>query len=627
MASDEKFLKTILASIGDAVISTDSAGRVVFANAVAESLLRSASGDILGKQFDDVFRLENELTRAKLESPVAKVLREGTIVGLENHTVLIAHDGTEVPIDDNAAPVRDENGDLQGVVLVFRDITTRRRAEEARRLLTLIVESSDDAIISKDLNGTITSWNKGAERIFEYAAKEVIGKPISILAPPDRIDEMPVILQRIRNGERVDHYETVRRAKSGRRVNISLTVSPVRDPEGNIIGASKIARDITEQVRSRVELAEQREWTRVAFNSIGDAVITTDKRATVTYLNPVAADLTGWQTSEAAGKPLEEVFRIVNEESRRTVENPTTRALREGIIVGLANHTVLISRDGKEHSIDDSAAPIRNDRGEVLGVILIFRDVTERRAGLKRLEMQAAELQRTNEELNNFASAVSHDLREPLRNVVNFSQLLVREGDDRKNSATQEYAEYVVEGVNRMEMLLNDLLAYSQVGGREQPARLTDVNEIVKTTLENLQAMIAETGAQVSSSHLPHIVGYEAQLSQLFQNLIGNAIKYRSERPPRVHISAEKRGHEWIFKVSDNGIGIAHEYHKTIFGVFKRLHGKETPGTGIGLAICSKVVEHHGGRIWVESKPGEGSEFLFTLPESLRSTSEERDPD
>jgi PAS domain S-box-containing protein len=626
MAIEEKLLRTILAGIGDAVISTDSEGRIVFANGVAESLLRCASGDLLGKPFDDVFKLENEFTHAKLESPVAKVLREGTIVGLENHTLLIAHDGTAVPIDDNAAPVRDENGDLQGVVLVFRDITTRRRAEAARRLLTLIVESSDDAIISKDLNGTITSWNKGAERMFEYSADEVIGKPISIIAPPDRIDEMPAILQRIRNGERVDHYETVRRAKSGKLVNISLTVSPVRDSEGNIIGASKIARDITELLRRRAELAEQREWLRVAFSSIGDAVITTDKTGKVTFLNPVAADLTGWQTSEAAGKPLVEVFRIINEESRRTVENPTVKVLREGIVVGLANHTVLISRDGRERSIDDSAAPIRNDKGEILGVILIFRDVTESRAALKQLEMQAAELRRTNEELNDFASAVSHDLREPLRNVVNFSQLLVREVDGR-NPATQEYAEYVVEGVNRMEMLLNDLLAYSQVGGREQPARLTDVNEIVKKTLENLQAMISETGAQVSSSYLPSIVGYEAQLSQLFQNLIGNAIKYRSERPPRVHISAEKRGHEWIFKVSDNGIGIAHEYHKTIFGVFKRLHGKETPGTGIGLAICSKVVEHHGGRIWVESKPGEGSEFLFTLPESLRSTSEERDRD
>jgi light-regulated signal transduction histidine kinase (bacteriophytochrome) len=140
-----------------------------------------------------------------------------------------------------------------------------------------------------------------------------------------------------------------------------------------------------------------------------------------------------------------------------------------------------------------------------------------------------------------------------------------------------------------------------------------------------LQATIGETGAQVSSGYLPSIVGYEAQLSQLFQNLIGNAIKYRSERPPRVYISAEKHGHEWIFKVRDNGIGIAPEYYKTIFGVFKRLHGKETPGTGIGLAICSKVVEHHGGRIWVESKFGEGSEFCFTLPEYWQSSSGERD--
>jgi PAS domain S-box-containing protein len=611
----EKYLQTTLASIGDAVVSTDAKGLIVFANKVAESLLRATEADIVGRPVDEVFRMVNEFTRAKVDNPVSRVLREGAVIGLANHTVLIALDGSEIPIDDSAAPIRDDNGELQGAVLVFRDVTPRRQAEATRRLLASIVKSSDDAIISKDVRGVITSWNTGAERIFGYSAKEAIGQPISIIAAPDRIDEMPRILERIRKGERIDHFETVRRAKDGTLVNISLTVSPVHDAEGNIVGASKVARDITEQIRVRRELAEQRERLRVTLNSIGDAVITTDQDGMVTYLNPVAENLTGWRNADAAGKLLPEVFRIVNEQSRQTVENPAFRALREGKIVGLANHTVLMGRDGRELAIDDSAAPIRDEHGNIVGTVLTFRDVTERRAAESRLERQTAELLRTNDELNQFAYAVSHDLREPLRNIVNFSELLVREHNNRPGSEDETFTRFIVEGVHRMETLLDDLLAYSQMGGpQELPPRLLDTNEIVGKTLANLRATIAETGARITSDRLPSVVGYEVQLSQLFQNLIGNAVKYRSELPPEVHIGARRDGDEWIFSVRDNGIGIDPQYRKMIFGVFKRLHGRDIPGTGIGLAICSKVVERFGGRIWVESVPGEGSEFFFSVP-------------
>src|SRR5215469_2706389 len=187
----EHYLKTTLASIGDAVISTDPDGRVLFVNKVALSLLRDTEADIQGKHIDEIFNIQNEFTRRKVESPLLKVLADGVTVGLANHTVLVARDGTEIPIDDSAAPIRGEDGELHGAVLVFRDITLRRRAEITQRLLSAIVESSDDAIINKDVNGIVTSWNKGAERIFGYSAKEMIGKPIAIIAAPDRPNEMP----------------------------------------------------------------------------------------------------------------------------------------------------------------------------------------------------------------------------------------------------------------------------------------------------------------------------------------------------------------------------------------------------------------------------------------------------
>jgi PAS domain S-box-containing protein len=612
----EDYLRTTLASIGDAVISTDTAGLILFANKVALSLLRASESEILGQPLTEVLRLENEFTRKPVENPIERVLREGTVVGLANHTVLIARDGTEVPIDDSAAPILDEAGEIQGAVIVFKDITARRRAEAAGRLLASIVESSDDAIISKDIRGVITSWNRGAERIFGYSAAEVIGKSISILAAPDRLDEMPKILERIRNGERIDHYETVRRAKSGALVNISLTVSPLYDREGQFVGASKIARDITEQVRFRAELAEQRERLRVTLSSIGDAVIATNDTGMITYLNPVAEELTGWNSSAAIGRHLAEVFRIVNESSRRAVEDPAMRVIREGRTVGLANHTVLITRDGRERPIDDSAAPIHNQRGEITGVVLVFRDITRRRAAERKLQAYADDLQRANDELTQFAYAISHDLSEPLRNITNFAQLLVRETGPNSSPKAASFLQVIIEGVQRMQALLQDLLAYTQIGGLQQgSAAPVNTDAILRKTLADLKPAMDESGAEVTADPLPQVWGHGAQLSQVFQNLITNAIKYRSDRPPRVHVGVRKNEDgEWVFSVRDNGIGIEAQHHRSVFRVFKRLHGRDIPGTGMGLAICAKVVERHGGKIWVESEPGLGSEFLFTLP-------------
>jgi PAS domain S-box-containing protein len=250
--------------------------------------------------------------------------------------------------------------------------STRFSVEPSQAFLAAIVESSQDAIISKNLQGTITSWNPGAERLFGYTAAEAVGQPITLIFPPDRIAEEPAILKRIASGERIEHYETVRRHKSGRLLDISLTVSPIRGNDGTIIGASKIARDITDAKR-------ERERFRVTLSSIGDAVMCSDVDGRITFMNQVAEDITGYSEAEAIGRPIDSVFRIVNETTRATVESPVAKVMREGIIVGLANHTILISKDGTEHPIDDSAAPIRTDSNELAGVVLVFRDVTDRR--------------------------------------------------------------------------------------------------------------------------------------------------------------------------------------------------------------------------------------------------------
>lgn len=256
LSFDERWFSTALKSIGDAVIATDDQGRVQFMNHVAEALTGWSQREAFGRHVTEVFRIRNELTGQPVEDPVARVLATGHIVGLANHTVLVARDGKELPIDDSASAILDTDGRVSGAILIFRDVAAKRRAELANEHLAAIVESSDDIIASKTLDGVITSWNKGAERTLGYSADEVIGRHVSMLMPPELVEDMPRILDRVRRGEKVDHYQTRRRRKDGTIIDVSLTVSPIRDASGRIVGASKIGRDITEEKRIEVERQE-----------------------------------------------------------------------------------------------------------------------------------------------------------------------------------------------------------------------------------------------------------------------------------------------------------------------------------------------------------------------------------
>jgi len=279
----------------------------------------------------------------------------------------------------------------------------------AEQYLAAIVESSGDAIITKDLNGVITSCNAAAVRLFGYSTDELVGQSVRILIPADRQREEDEILARIRRGERIDHFETVRLAKDGRPIDISLTVSPVRDATGTIIGVSKTARDITERKRIAAELAAQQEWFRVTLASIGDGIIASDPDGRVTYINDVAQSLTGWTSDDAKGQPLDNVFQIINEATRKPVENPAGLVIRSGRIFGLANHTVLISRDGTERPISDSAAPIYDDTGRILGVVLVFRDFTEQRHAEEALAEQREWFETTLESIGD--AVIATDVR------------------------------------------------------------------------------------------------------------------------------------------------------------------------------------------------------------------------
>lgn len=256
LRKQSELLRVTLTSIGDAVISTDVEGRITFMNGVAESLTGWPQADALGRPLPEVFHVVDVHKRQSDENIALRALRAGTTMGLANHTILIARDGRECPIDDSASPIRNDLGEAIGAVLVFRNVTERNKASEAQALLAAIVESSEDAIVSKTLDGIIRSWNAGAQRLFGYAPDEAIGRPITLIIPNDRQDEEHEIIARVSRGERVEHFETVRVTRQGRLIDISLSISPVRDSAGRIVGASKVARDITERKRAEAALRE-----------------------------------------------------------------------------------------------------------------------------------------------------------------------------------------------------------------------------------------------------------------------------------------------------------------------------------------------------------------------------------
>jgi PAS domain S-box-containing protein len=397
------YLEACVTVSDDAMFGVDANGIVQFCNAAAEAAYGYAAADLVGQPLRLLIPPERH---ADEEALLARVMRGEQPAPFT--TVRIAKDGRRIPVDLRLAAARDGSGAIVGVSQLARQLTSPP-SSTLQAYLAAIVASSDDVILSKDLDGIVTSCNPAVERVFGYSPAELIGKSIRVLIPPDRESEEDDILAKLRRGERIDHFETVRIAKDGRLVDVSLSVSPVRDDSGAIVGVAKIARDITERKRAAAALALQEEWFRVTLGSIGDGVIASDAAGNVTYMNRTAEALTGWPLAAATNQPLGDVFRIVNEKTRQPVENPVTLVMRSGEVVGLANHTLLIGRDGTERPITDSGAPIRNAEGRILGVVLVFRDVSEERRAEEAIAEQREWLETTLESIGD--AVIATDVR------------------------------------------------------------------------------------------------------------------------------------------------------------------------------------------------------------------------
>jgi len=385
-----ELLQVTLRSIGDAVITTDTEGRVTTLNAVAESLTGWTQSEALGQPLDRVFRILNDETRQPVENPATRALREGVVVGLANHTVLIHKDGREQPIDDSAAPIRDERGHVSGCVLIFRDVAAQRRMEKERasqlltaRVLASIVESSDDAIVSKSLDGVIQSWNAAAERLFGHTAAQAVGRHISLVIPPDRISEEDHIVARLKAGQRIEHFETERMHRDGRRLLVSLTISPITDDAGQVVGASKIVRDVTSQRR-----AEERERQLLAEAAGANAKFQAFFEQGALFAGIMAMDGTlvdanrlswegcGFTKEQAVGKPFwdgpwwspsADLVARIKDGSARAAAGETFRV-----------ETPYFVGDGSQRIADVTILPIRDEAGRVLFLAPTGTDITDR---------------------------------------------------------------------------------------------------------------------------------------------------------------------------------------------------------------------------------------------------------
>jgi PAS domain S-box-containing protein len=638
VSREKELLSTTLASIGDAVIATNTEGRISFLNPQAALLTGWQTSEAANHLLSEVFHITNEVSGLPAENPADKVLRLGTVAGLANHTILTARDGRKIPIDDSAAPIREPDGPLHGVVLVFRDVTQQREAQKAAAHLSAIVQFCGDAVLTKNLDGIVQSWNASAERLFGYRADEIIGKHVTILFPPDRLTEEDHILGRLREGRPVERLETLRVAKDGRHIPVSVSVSPLKDSEGNVIGASKIIHDITELVAAREALVREKELLSTTLASIGDAVIVTDSRGLVTFLNAEAERLTGWQTPDAAGQPLPEVFRIINEETRQGVENPVDKVLRLGVVVGLANHTILISKSGSEIPIDDSAAPIRRKDGPLYGVVLVFRDFTERKqleyalrnkgVELERLVTErTAKLQEMVGELKHVSYAIVHDMRAPLRAMNAFAETLLTELSANPATSAEhlDFCHRIIIAAGRLDKLIQDSLSYTKAVLQEVPLKPVALSPLIRGLIETYPNLQPDKADIRIEENLPVVLGEESLLTQCFSNLLGNAVKFVPKGVrPQISLRAEPGSADGLVRivVQDNGIGIAAPAQARLFGMFQRLTA-DYEGTGIGLAIVRKVTERMGGHADAESEPGMGSRFWVELrtPNSTESPS------
>jgi PAS domain S-box-containing protein len=598
------------------MLALDMQGRITMVNRHACSVLGWNADALLGRDFIDT------CVPARIRDDTRQRLRQvhaGDDSVVEN--AIVTKSGAERSIEWRTTFLRDDEGRIISTLSSGTDITERKEAEAAQRRLAAIVNSSDDAIVGKTLAGVITSWNPGAERLFGYSASEIIGRPTTILFPPELVIEEEQILAQITQGESVRHFDTVRLRKDGTRVDVSVTISPVTDNDGKIIGASKIARDITERKRAEALLQANEESVRRTLDNVmeGCQLIAFDWR--YLYLNGAAERHNRRPNSELLGRSMLETWPGIEASDGFTM---LRRCMDERIVQD--GEWEFRFADGATRWFDLRSQPVPE------GILVLSTDITERRQAEaqvleahrtleQRVVERTAQLEVANKELEAFSYSVSHDLRAPLRAINGFAGIVLEDFGQQLPDEGQRYLERIRNGGERMGRLIDDLLAFSRLSRESMTGRTVDTAKLVKSVLDELNPHADGRQIEITVGDLPRCFGDPALLKQVWANLLSNAIKYsRGRTPAVVEVGCHRENGEDAFFVRDNGAGFDMTYADKLFGVFQRLHRTdEFEGTGVGLAIVQRVVQRHGGRVWAEAEIGRGATFHFALADEGRT--------
>ncbi|SEK10796.1 sensor histidine kinase [Paraburkholderia diazotrophica] len=474
-------------------------------------------------------------------------------------------------------------------------------------LFRQVVEAAPNAMVMADRDGLIVLVNAQTEKLFGYARSELIGKSVDMLVP-ERLRSAHHEYRRMFYGDPSSRpmgtgRDLFARRKDGREVPVEIGLNPVTTAEGTFVLAAIV--DISE--RRRLE-----ERFRQVVEAAPNAMVMVDRGGRIVLVNAQTEKLFGYARDELFGRSIEALV----PERFQTHHHGFRAAYFDELKprpMGTGRDLYGRRRDGTEFPVEIGLNPVRTS--EETFVLAAIVDITERKRAEQELISRTEELARSNQDLEQFAYVASHDLQEPLRAVAGPLQLLQRRYAGQLDARADEFITHAVDGATRMQKLIDDLLAYSRVGRSGAAHQLTECEAALDQALKSLSVVLNESGARINRGTLPAVMAIPTQLALLFQNLVGNAIKFRRvDQPVQIEIGAERAGNDWIISVKDNGIGIDPQYFERIFMIFQRLHSRsDYPGTGIGLALCKRIVEQHGGRIWVESSPGNGTTFFFTL--------------
>jgi PAS domain S-box-containing protein len=490
------------------------------------------------------------------------------------------------------------------------EMVNKKLHESEKQFAVLVAGIKDYAIFKLDPVGNILTWNEGAQRTKGYLSKDIIGKNFSCFFRPEDIQAgkpLKILEMATKNGRY--HEESLRVRKDGSLFWADVTITALYDTVGVLTGFGKVTRDITERIEAMRVLEEQ----AALFDIFNDAIIVRNMDGSVRYWNKGAERIYGYTEEEALNHKAHELLKTEFPQSQKETD---TQVISER---HWEDELVQYTKDNRRIITESRQALKTGNNGEPASIVEINTDITARKEAEEK-QMALAEMERVNAELEQFASIASHDLQEPLRAIAGCLQILEKTYKGRLDDKADELIKFSVDGAVRMRALITDLLALTRVDREQMTVTENKMTEILEQVKINLASAIEESGAIISYENLPTIFGNNTLLTLLLQNLISNAIKFRGDKIPEIVIKGSPKDEEWLFSVQDNSIGFDQKYANQIFQPFKRLHRKEEyPGTGIGLPICKRIVERHGGNIWAESQAGKGTKFYFTLAKLIRN--------